>query len=90
MNPFNPEEGKESVTLLNVSDANIRLDGWKLQDGNNRSELLDGLDIGAGDALRVRLSSQSMRLKNQDGGKIRLLDPDQREDVRREGWSLVI
>ena len=99
VNPFNPEEGKESVTLLNVSDTSIRLNGWKLQDGNNRSELLDGWDIGAGDALRVRLSGQSMRLKNQDGGTIRLLAPDnillqeivyQREDVRREGWSLVI
>jgi uncharacterized protein YukJ len=99
VNPFNPEAGKESVTLLNVSDKSIRLDGWKLQDGNDRSELLDGLDIGAGDTLRVRLSGRSMQLKNKDGGKIRLISPGnlllqevayQKEDVRREGWSLVI
>jgi uncharacterized protein YukJ len=99
VNPFNPEAGKESVTLLNLSDKSIRLDGWRLQDGNNRSELLDGLDIGAGDTLRVRLSGHSMLLKNKDGGKIRLISPDdilvqevvyQKEDVRREGWSLVI
>ncbi len=98
VNPFNPEPGKESVTLFNTSDKNIRLDGWKLQDGNNRSEKLDGIDIGAGDALRVRLSGQSMILKNKDGGRIRLISPDdillqeiiyRKEDVRREGWSLL-
>lgn len=99
VNPYNPEPGKESVTLINISDKNIRLDGWKLQDGNNRSESLDGLDIGAGDTLRKRLSGHTMRLKNKDGGKIRLLSPDdlllqeivyEKENVRREGWSLVI
>jgi uncharacterized protein YukJ len=99
VNPHNPEAGKESVTLLNVSDKSIRLDGWRLQDGNNRSELLDGFDIGAGDTLRVRLSGHSMQLKNKNGGKIRLISPDnillqevmyQKEHVRREGWSLVI
>jgi uncharacterized protein YukJ len=99
VNPHNPEEGKESVTLLNVSDKSIRLDGWRLQDGNDRSELLDGFDIGAGDTLRVRLSGHNMRLKNKSGGKIRLLSPDhillqevvyQKKDVRREGWSLVM
>ena len=99
VNPFNPEAGRESVTLLNTSDKCIRLDGWKLQDGNNRSEKLDGFDIGAGDAFRVRLSGQSMLLKNKGGGRIRLISPDDillqeiiysKEDVRREGWSLVV
>jgi len=99
VNPENPEAGKESVTLINVSDKSIRLNGWKLQDGNNRSKSLDGFDIGAGDALRVRLSGHSMQLKNKDGGKIRLISPDdivlqevvyQKEDVQNEGWSLII
>lgn len=99
VNPYNPEAGKESVTLLNISDRNIRLNGWKLQDGNNRSELLDGIDIGAGDALRVRLTGHTMQLKNKDGGRIRLVSPDNillqeviysKEDVGREGWSIVV
>ena len=85
--------------MINVSDTNIRLDGWKLQDGNNRSKVLNGYDIGAGDALRVRLSGHSMQLKNKSGGKIKLISPDnillqeivyRKNDVRKEGWSLII
>lgn len=99
MNPYNPEAGKESVTLLNVSDKNIRLDGWQLQDANNRNEILDGFDIGAEDTLRVYLSGKSMRLINKDGGKIRLISPGnillqevtyQKKHVSKEGWSLII
>jgi len=96
VNPYNPEEGRETVTLLNVSDKAINLNGWQLQDGENRSEPLMGYDIGAGDAIRVRLAT--MRLKNKDGGRIKLVSPDQvvvqeiayeKEDVSREGWSVL-
>ena len=99
VNPPNPEEGKESVTLLNISDRSIRLDGWRLEDGNGRSHPLDNHDIGAGDTLRIRLSGHGMRLKNKAGGKIKLLAPDDvileevtytKEHFRGEGWSLII
>lgn len=96
VNPYNPEEGRESVTLLNVSDKAINLNGWQLRDDENRAESLMGYDIGAGDAVRVRLAT--MRLKNKDGGRIKLVSPDQvvvqeiayrKEDVNREGWSVL-
>lgn len=98
INPYNPEEGRETITLLNVSDKAMNLDGWHLTDGKNRAESLTGYDIGAGDAVRVRLTGVNVRLKNKDGGRIKLLSPDQvvvqeivyaKEDVKQEGWSVL-
>lgn len=96
INPFNPEEGRETVTLLNVSDIAVNLDGWRLEDHARRVDSLTGYDIGAGDAVRVRLAT--MRLKNRDGGRIKLFAPGdvlvqdieyRKEDARIEGWSVL-
>lgn len=98
INPYNPEEGRETITLLNVSDKAANLDGWQLADGENRMESLSGYDIGAGDAVRVRLTGTNVRLKNKAGGRIKLVAPDQvvvqeivyeKEDLKQEGWSVL-
>lgn len=98
INPYNPEAGRETVTLLNLSDKGVNLDGWQLQDGEGRSEPLTGYDIGAGDAARVRLTGSTMLLKNKAGGRIRLLAPGDvlvqelvydKDQLGQEGWSVL-
>ena len=63
----------ETVTLLNTTATTITLDGWTLTDSSDRREILTG-SLGAGDALRVSLSS-GMRLSN-NGGSLVLSDAD--------------
>jgi uncharacterized protein YukJ len=98
VNPYNPEEGRETVTLINISDEIIQLDGWRLEDGEGRTDSLIGYDLGAGDTVRVRLSGTGMRLKNKDHGRIKLISPDNvlvhevtylKRDVRNEGWTIL-
>jgi uncharacterized protein YukJ len=98
VNPDNPEEGRETVTLINVSDQIMRLDGWRLEDGEGRRDSLTGYDLGAGDAARVRLSGAGIRLKNRDHGRIKLVAPDDtivhdvtylKKDVKNEGWTVL-
>jgi uncharacterized protein YukJ len=96
VNPYNPEAGRESVTLLNLSDQAIDLHRWSLVDNNGRAEDLSGMQIAAGDCLRVRLTGSTMLLGNK-GGRIQLLTQDKavahevayaKKDVGTEGWSL--
>lgn len=55
------EGGHETVTLLNTAGNTISLDGWRLAD-NNGNLMLNG-QLGAGETLRVRLTS-GLRLSN--------------------------
>lgn len=97
VNPPNPEEGRETVTLLNRSDGIVDLTGWSLVDTNDRTEALDGMFIGPGEALRVHLTGTAVRLTNK-GASLRLVDVGgtvvhqveyRKGDVGPEGWSLV-
>ncbi len=72
VNPLGADPGLESVTLLNVSAADVALDGWAVVDKNGRRETLSG-SLAAGDARRVRLTGLGSQLSN-DGGTIRLED----------------
>lgn len=67
-----PEGSHETVTLLNTAEHPIRLDGWHLADNNGRF-MLSG-EIGAGEALRVRLAQTTVRLSNTRD-TLTLLDP---------------
>lgn len=96
VNPYDAKEGKETVSIINLSDHPFSLNGWTLQDSAGRAECLSGYDIGAGDVARVRLTGRTMRLKNNS--KIKLISPDktnvheviyQEEDVPEEGWSVL-
>ncbi|WP_439530056.1 DUF2278 family protein [Pannonibacter sp.] len=93
-----PEDGEETVTVLNRTDIAIDLTGWTLADMSGRTEQLKGL-LGAGETLRVRLTATPLgpRLSNKKGG-IQLVAPDgtitdrviyQKQDVAREGWTTV-
>ncbi len=97
VNPTGHDPGRESVTLVNVTPDPIDLDGWAIADKNKKQSELSGPTIGAAEALVVVLDGQGAQLSNK-GGIISLLDADglkvdgvayTRDQVRRQGWSLV-
>jgi uncharacterized protein YukJ len=90
------EEGRETVTLLNRSDADVPLDGWTLADRIDRRTPLDGT-IAAGGSRRIVLPGDATRLGNQ-GGEIILRDAEgtvvhrveyDRGDLGPEGWTVL-
>jgi endonuclease YncB( thermonuclease family) len=69
VNPIGAEVGFETVTLLNATAATINLDSFSIRDRAGGSLKLSG-QLGAGDALRVKLNA-AVRLANT-GDEIRL------------------
>lgn len=71
-NPLGPDEGKESVTLANPTDAELDLAGWKLTDKMDREFALSG-KLPPGETRSFRLADTEMVLAN-DGGEVSLVD----------------
>jgi len=96
VNAINPEEGKETVTLLNRSDKSVNISNWKIRDKDNRDENIGHRIIDPGDTFRFNMSGNNARLGNS-GGKIILLDNENTivdqvtysRSTRPEGWSHV-
>lgn len=96
VNPAGHDPGRESVTLVNTTPEAVDLAGWQIADRNkNRSELSGTL--AAGEAAAMVLDGAGAQLGNK-GGIITLLDPAglkvdgvsyTRDQVRRQGWTLV-
>ncbi|WP_419904683.1 DUF2278 family protein [Kiloniella sp.] len=98
INPTGHEDGRESVTLLNRTDADVQINGWKLIDRDERAQILVGI-IEAGDTIRIALhgGAENPHLRNK-GGEIRLVTPDgvvahaisyKKHEAAREGWTTV-
>lgn len=98
VNPVGGEDGKETVTLLNSTDAAVDLAGWQLADRIDRRQTLAGL-LAAGEARGIQLAAapDGPKLTNADS-RITLLSPDgtvahqvayTKTDAKREGWSVV-
>jgi uncharacterized protein YukJ len=95
VNPIGPAPERETVTLLNTTPQAVDLTGWAIADRLKRKHLLSGL-IPPGEVVMVVLSPE-VQLGNQ-GGIITLLDAQglkvhgvsyTREQVQREGWTIV-
>lgn len=98
VNPAGPEDriGGETVTLLNAGAAALDLNGWTLAASRTAVMPLDGPLLGAGDAVRIALTS-ALPLSNK-GGILSALDPAglkadgvawTKEQARDEGVTLV-
>lgn len=72
VNPPGGDPGKETVTLLNITDTPIDLRGWKLMDRGKRKMNLSGM-ILPNAPLTIKLS-RVVQLSNS-GGIITLLNP---------------
>ncbi|MFD2205541.1 DUF2278 family protein [Kiloniella antarctica] len=98
INPAGEDDGQESVTLLNRTDVEQNLKGWRLMDRDERIQPLHGR-VGAGDTIRIHLSAgpDNPHLRNK-GGVIKLVTPDgviahaigyKKHEAAREGWTTI-
>lgn len=98
INPFNPEEGAETVTLVNRADAAMSLDGWQLADRIDRRQTLSG-ELAAGEFRTIHIESDQggPQLANK-GGDIVLYDAHEvvadkvgygKAETANEGWTTV-
>lgn len=95
VNPVGDDQGHETVTILNTSDAEINLDGWAIANRTKAKHALAG-KIGAGATTVVRLPV-AVPLSN-DGGIITLLDAGglkvdgvqyTKDQAHKQGWTIV-
>lgn len=96
VNPAGPDQGLETVTILNTTPKAIDLSGWKLADRNKNKMPLSGV-LNAGQTMTVKLPKKGIELLN-DGGIISLLDSKglkvhgvsyTGKDASKEGWTIV-
>ncbi len=71
-NPDGQDEGHESVTLGNPTDAEIDLTGWKLIDRLDRAFPLT-VKVPAGETVSIKLTNSKLILGNR-GGEVSLVD----------------
>jgi len=94
VDPKGREAGAETLSLLNVSDVAIDLNGWIIEDARNRRDTIGGISIAPGMMLTFIL--QQVKLTNT-GGRLRLIQPNGEvmeevtytaSDTPREGWMV--
>jgi poly(U)-specific endoribonuclease len=73
INPAGDDPGHETVTLINTGGTPVSLDGWRMEDRNNKVQALSGITVGAGETMRVLLDPAGAQLSNK-GGQISLID----------------
>lgn len=98
INPVNPEEGRETVTLVNRTDASLSLDGWQIADRNDRRQTISGsLLAGEFRTFLLEAADNGPQLRNK-GGDILLIDPQGvvadrvgygKSETANEGWTTV-
>jgi len=72
VNPRSDDPGRETVTILNISDRRLDLNGWKILDRNDNADTLGGA-VEPSEAFVIRLDGRGAQLSNK-GGTITLLD----------------
>jgi len=96
-NPSADDQGKETVTLINMSPHTVDLSGWSIADAHKRRSSILGLALTAGSTGVVQLDGQGALLGNK-GGIITLLDPDgikihgvsyTKQQAGQSGWTVV-
>ncbi len=88
------DKGSERVTIINISNEPVSLQGWSLVDKKGRRDIIGIQNLVPGQILNIFL--RKCRLPNR-GGIIRLYDNQQRlmdevvyskEDINESGWMI--
>ena len=74
VNPKGNEAGKEKVILVNTTDEDISLSGWKLVDRNRHEFTIGNVTIGAGSTAEIKITTASNFNLGNKGGTISLLN----------------
>ena len=74
VNPKGNEAGNEKVILVNTTDADISLNGWKLVDRNRHEFAINNVTIGAGSTAEIKITADSNFNLSNKGGTISLLN----------------
>ena len=74
VNPKGNEAGQEKVILLNSTDMDISLDGWKLVDRTRDAFTIRNLTIPATSTAEIKITSDSGLNLSNKGGTISLLN----------------
>lgn len=94
VNPKGTERGAEKISLLNISDHAIDLDGWTLDTAKRSQEKIQSQIIAPGGFLSIQLTK--LQLSNS-GSTIRLLNAEDqlvhevtytRTEAKKEGWNI--
>jgi poly(U)-specific endoribonuclease len=97
VNPLGDDPEHENVTVINMSDTAISLDGWRLVDKNDRQFSIRGVTLAGGSAATLNLPKETAQLSNQ-GGEIRLINRSNevihrvsysKQQAAREGETLI-
>lgn len=97
VNPKGDDPGRESVTLINATPANIELKGWAIADINKNRSPIPNRTLLPGETLQIRLDGKGAQLSNK-GGVISLIDDKglkidgvsyTKEEANKQGWFLV-
>ena len=77
-NPAGSDEGREKVTLLNISAASVSLKGWRVIGPNRSSVVFGNVEVEGGEARTFVISARgSLQLSNK-GGQVTLVDANER------------
>ena len=97
INPIGHDPGFESVTIINIDGDSINLNGWRIEDKNGNSYILEDQVLPIGQAITIVLPEDTAQLSNK-GGRIRLIDPQynlvdevsySRSQVKEQGTTLI-
>ena len=97
INPTGRERDEEWVSIANLTNETMSLDGWKLIDDRRRTLELKETTLGPGEAVRIQ-PLHPVALANNRAGFIQLVDADDRQidrvpytadQARREGKPTV-
>lgn len=74
VNPKGEEKGKEKLILLNTTDIDVSLDGWKLVDRTNQAFIIKNIIIRACGTTEIIINAESNFNLGNKGGTITLLN----------------
>lgn len=97
VNPPGTDPGRETVTLINVSNTPVDLSGWSIADKQKHRTPIENITLVPGGTQALPLSGNGVQLSNE-GGILTLLDPGgikidgvsyTRQAASKEGWTVV-
>ena len=94
VNPKGKESGNEKISLLNITDKTVDLNGWKIEINGKNRQIITNQIIEPNNFLTVK-SKDSL---SNSGGSIGLFNPEDelvhkvkygKKDASKNGWTTV-